>query len=392
MPKFKFMIERFEKQNVLRFSKKFPAVAILGPRQCGKTTLAKMIVQDLNTSAVYLDLEKGSDRAKLEQPETFFEDNQDKTIVLDEIQLMPALFSHLRSAIDSHRKPFRFLLLGSASPDLIRGSSESLAGRIAFVELQPFNLLEIKNNNIKDHFFYGGFPEVALEADKSSALDWLEQFIQTYIMRDLPSYGLPATPTQTRRLVEMLAWNNGNLLNYSNIAKSLGVSHNTIKHYLEFLRGSYMVYELEPFHFNIKKRLSKSSKLYFTDTGMLHRLLRIENYSALLGTPFLGNAWEAYVINQIKALKPERLYLYFYRTYSGAEIDLVLTKGLQPIASVEIKFSDEPSLTRGNTTSIQDLGTEQNFIVVQGEQDYRKRENLTVCGVKEFLINYLPYL
>ncbi len=388
------MQDRLQHKKLARFAKKFPAVAIIGPRQCGKTTLAKVYAEKANTPFLYLDLEKTSDRAKLENAELFFGDNEDKTLILDEIQLMPQLFSSLRSAIDQNRKPLRFLLLGSAHPNLIRSSAESLAGRITYIELQPFNLFELDKTktSVNDHFFYGGFPEVILDDDVQQRRDWLDQFINTYIQRDLPLYGLQASQNQTRRLVEMMAWNAGTLLNYSSLGKSLGVSHNTLKAYLDFLEGAFMLFELKPFHPNIKKRLTKSSKFYFTDSGLLHRLLRLINYNELLGTPFLGNSWEGYVITQIIGLKNDDTQLYFYRTYSGAEMDLVLVKGQNPVASIEIKFSESPSLSRGNTSSINDLGTENNFIVIPGVQDYRKSETLTVCGLEVFLEFYLPNL
>lgn len=387
------MIKRTREAKLERYAQRFPAIAIIGPRQCGKTTLAKEFVKNRGWEFIYVDIEKASDREKLENAELFFQDNRHKTIVIDEVQLMPELFSAMRSAIDEDRRPMRFLLLGSANPDIVRGVSESLAGRIAYLELQPFNMLELKEEpiSLREQHFYGGFPDVILDKDAEGRLEWLDNFISTYIQRDLPMYGLSASPVQARRLLEMLAWSNGNLLNYSSVGKSLGVSHVTLKNYMEYLTGSFVVMELEPYHFNIKKRLTKSSKVYFRDTGILHRFLKIRSFDELLGTPFLGASWEAFVINQINALKPEDVELFFYRTYSGAEMDLVLVKGLRPVASVEIKFSEKPALSRGNTTSIQDLGTEANYIIVPGEQDYRKSETLRVCGVREFLEGYLPF-
>lgn len=388
------MIIRTRQKKLERYAKSFPAIAIIGARQCGKTTLAKEFVKSTGHDFVYVDIEKPSDRDKLKNAELFFGDNKDKTVVIDEVQLMPELFSAMRSAIDEDRRPMRFLLLGSANPDIIKGVSESLAGRIAYLQLQPFSLLELEGQEIpiREQHFFGGFPDVILEKDNETRIDWLDNFISTYVQRDLPMYGLPISPIHTRRLLEMLAWINGNLLNYSSVGKSLGVSHVTLKSYMEYLNGSFVTMELEPFHFNIKKRLTKSTKVYFTDTGLLHRFLKLNSFNDLLGTPFLGASWEAYVINQIRALTSDELDLFFYRTYSGAELDLVLAKGMQPVASVEIKFSEKPDLSRGNTTSIQDLGTTQNFIIVPGEQDYRKSETLRVCGVQQFLEGYLPYL
>lgn len=386
------MLQRNKSKKLQRYAGSFPAIALIGARQCGKTTLAKEYVKSTGREFVYVDVEKPSDREKLRNPELFFNDNKDKIVVIDEVQLMPELFSAMRSAIDEDRRPLRFLVLGSANPDIMKGVSESLAGRIAYVELQPFNLQELESLEIpvREHHFYGGFPNAILEKDIQSRLDWLDNFISTYIQRDLPMYGLPISPVQTRRLLEMLAWINGNLLNYSSVGKSLGVSNVTLKSYLEFLNGSFITMELESFHFNIKKRLTKSTKLYFRDTGILHRFLKLNSFNDLLGTPFLGASWEAYVINQIQSLKNDEVDLFFYRTYSGAEIDLVLARGMKPVAAVEIKFSEQPVLSRGNTTSIQDLGTTQNFIIVPGDQDYRKSETLRVCGVQQFLESYLP--
>ncbi|MEX0965631.1 MAG: ATP-binding protein [Bacteroidia bacterium] len=386
------MIERARTKKLARYAKTFPAIAIIGPRQCGKTTLAKAFVKSMEREYVYVDVEKASDRDKLENPELFFADHRDKTVVIDEVQLMPALFSALRSAIDEDRRPMRFLLLGSANPDIMKDTSETLAGRLAYLELQPFNIEELKAHEISvgEHHFFGGFPNAILEKDSEARLDWLDNFIATYIQRDLPMYGLPTSPVQTRRLLEMLAWLNGKLLDYSNIGKSLGVSHVTLKSYLEYLHASFVTMELEPFHFNIKKRLTKSSKVYFRDTGVLHRFLKLANYNELLSTPFLGNSWETYVINQIYSLKNDEVELFFYRTYSGAELDLVLAKGMKPMATVEIKFSEKPDLTRGNTTSIKDLGSTDNYVIVPGEQDYRKSETIRVCGLRQFLEGYLP--
>ena len=371
----------------------FPIIGIVGPRQCGKTTLVKQILPSFGKETVYLDLEKTSDLDKLRDAELFLSHQKDNCVILDEIQRSPELFPLIRALVDENRDTLRYILLGSASPNLLRQSSESLAGRIAYIELSPFNLLEIKEyKDLNSHHFWGGFPNSILAKSQKAARIWLNNFIKSYIERDLPSLGFPASSDTLRKLLEMIAWSNGNLLNYSNLSKSLGITNHTLKSYIDILEDAFIIRRLPPYHFNQKKRLVKSTKIYLRDTGILHRLLRIEDYNQLFGHPILGGSWEAYVIEQIHSLIGDEIELYFYRTHAGAEVDLVLVKALLPIATIEIKFSSSPSPQRGLINCIEDLKTSKNFIITPASDDYPAKGNITICNIETFLQRYLPQL
>jgi predicted AAA+ superfamily ATPase len=370
----------------------FPAIGILGPRRVGKTTLVKQFIDTLSEPHIYLDLEKPSDYEKLNEAELYFSQHSDKCLVLDEIQIRPELFAIIRAAIDENKKPLRFILLGSASPDLIRNSAESLAGRISYLHIQPFSLVELANENPTKHHFRGGFPESYLAPEDKLSIAWLEAFIKTYIERDLPLLGLPASPILTRRFWEMLAWQNGQLFNASNIGKSLGVSYHTVKTYLDFIEGAFMVKTIHPFVANIKKRLVKSPKIYISDTGLLHRLLRINDYDQLLGMPNLGASYEAYVLQQILAEKPGDLDVYFYRTHNGTEVDFVLARANQAVATIEVKFTSSPSASKSLKQGIADLKTANNYIVVPKSESFQKSAQIKVSSLFDFLTNELPAL
>lgn len=362
-----------------------PVIGILGPRQVGKTTLAKSFVETLPKESVYLDLEKPSDARKLTEPELYLRANQDRCVVIDEVQLMPALFPLIRALVDELRVPLRFILLGSATPDIIRNSSESLAGRIAYLQLSPFTRQEIPEVPIQHHHFVGGFPNSVLAKSNKQALRWMDDFISTYITRDLPLLGMPANPQMTRRLWEMLAWQNGNLLNSSALAKSLGITNHTVNTYIDFLEGAFMVQRIQPFFSNMKKRLVKAPKVYLSDTGLLHRLLNVETFDSLFGSPLLGASWEAFVLNQLMAEKPKNMDVFFYRTHAGTEVDFVLTIAMKPVAAVEVKYTSTPSVSKGFLTGIEDLGTIQNFIITPMDDEYPIKEHITVIGLDRFL-------
>lgn len=362
-----------------------PVIGILGPRQVGKTTLAKSFVETLQKQSVYLDLEKPSDMRKLSEPELYLQANQDKCVVIDEVQLMPSLFPLIRALVDENRVPLRFILLGSATPDIIRNSSESLAGRISYLQLNPFSRQEIPDIPIRDHHFLGGFPNSILAKNSKQSLRWIDDFISTYITRDLPILGMPANPSMTRRLWEMLAWQNGNLLNSSSLAKSLGITNHTVNTYIDFLEGAFMVQRIQPFFSNVKKRLVKAPKVYLSDTGVLHRLLNVESFDALFGSPLLGGSWEAFVLNQIMTEKPKNMDVFFYRTHAGTEVDFVLTIAMKPIASIEVKFTSTPSVSKGFLTGIEDLETSHNFIITPMDDEYPIKEHITVIGLDRFL-------
>ncbi|MFO7825805.1 MAG: ATP-binding protein [Cyclobacterium sp.] len=362
----------------------FPVTGLIGPRQVGKSTFAKSFAY--NMPLVYLDLEKDSDLNKLNDPELFFTSIPDHTIVLDEIQHKPALFPLIRSLVDERRIPGRFVILGSASPELLKQSSESLAGRINYLEMFPLNLLEVEERiSLADLWLQGGFPEPALNESNKYKQAWYGSFIQSYIYRDLPSLGLSANPNTIRQLLMMLASLNGATLNYSMLAKSLGISMPTVKTYLGYFVNAFLVTELSPWHVNVKKRLVKSPKIYFRDTGMLHYLLGIKTMEGLYGNISVGNSWEAFVIHQVKsALLPDD-GIYYYRTQDGAEIDLLIRRENRWFAAAEIKLSLSPKLTKGTYIAMKDLEIDQLYIITPGVDKYAYDSKAQVIGIQGFL-------
>lgn len=359
----------------------FPAVGITGPRQAGKTTLAKMLVEKLERPSVYLDLELPSDLNKLRAPELFLRENEDKLVVIDEVQRLPEIFPLLRSLIDLRREPGRFLILGSASPELLRQSSETLAGRISYLELTPFHQRELPPVPERAHWLRGGFPPALLADSDARAFQWLNDFITTFIERDLPQFGLNAPPQVLRRLLLMLIGVHGNLLNYSTLARSLGISSPTVKHYMAYLESAYFTRFLSPWHTNVKKRLVKTPKIYLRDTGVLHTLAGIADTNELFGHAILGASWEGYVVQQILANLPPRLQPFFYRTKDGSELDLILVKGNQVQLAVEIKMSDQPTLSRGNRLALADLGNPPLYLITPSGGDYPLEEGIRVVGL-----------
>lgn len=294
------ILERTLQPEILKRLRYYPVTGIIGSRQTGKTTLVKQISPFIDKQVIYLDLESESDYKKLEHPELYFAQHTDKCIIIDEVQHKPELFPVLRSVIDRKRQPGQFIILGSASPGMLRQSSESLAGRISYLQLHPFNFLEVHEYvAIYDHWFTGGFPLALLSKEKSISGLWIDDFIKSYIHRDLPALGLTANPVLIRRLWTMLAHLNGQILNYAEIGRSLQMSSPTIKTYIDFFENSFLVRRLEPFFINIKKRIVKSPRIYLTDTGILHHLLNVSDFENLQANPVIGKSWEAYVINQI---------------------------------------------------------------------------------------------
>jgi predicted AAA+ superfamily ATPase len=387
------MIERKLTRQLVSFIAKFPVIGIVGPRQVGKTTLVKSILHNIEKETIYLDLESPEDFNKLIDAELFLKGFEDHTVIIDEVQRKPELFPILRSLVDRKRVSGRFVLLGSASPDLIRDSSESLAGRIVYLELNPFDIYELKNNSTIEHLWLkGGFPNAVLEDNDDISKQWMQSFIKTYIERDLPLLGLKAPVQSTEKLWTMLAHTNGNLLNYSQISGSLGVSSNTVKSYIQFFEKSFLIRTLPPFFLNTKKRLVKSPKLYFRDTGILHHMLRVFNLNDLYGHPGLGNSWESFVIQQIINSLPIGFDTHFYRTQDGSELDLVISKGINIIAGVEIKYSNAPGLSRGNNLAIETLKSHNNFIITPSSGDFPMKTNVQVCNLERFIHHYLPEL
>ena len=347
----------FIKRNILNQLQKyltiFPAIAILGPRQCGKSTLVKSLNKNFR-EILYLDLQKESDLNKLSEPELFFETNKDKIICLDEIQLVPKLFSVLRSIIDGNRVNGKFILLGSASPELIQQTSESLAGRIGMLHLSPFLINELnyqESFNLQKFWFRGGFPNSYLAQNDENSSIWLENYIRTYIERDIPQLGFQIPALQLKRLLTMCAHNQGQQLNLSKLGESMGLTHPTIRRYIDLLEQTFIVRIIQPYEVNIKKRLVKSPKVFVRDSGILHQLLAISSFNSLLGNPVFGSSWEGIVIENVIVNMPGWDY-FFYRTATGDEIDLLLKKGNQIIA-IECKASDAPKVTKGFYRSLE---------------------------------------
>jgi len=384
------MINRLKTKNLIEILNYFPVLGIVGPRQVGKTTLAKVISKEIEREVLYLDLENPSDLSKLTDPVLFFSNNEDKCIILDEVQRKPDLFPVLRSMIDQNRVAGRFLILGSASPDLIRDSSESLAGRIAYEELCPMNLMEVSGlKSVEEHWISGGYPDAMLAPNNKIRKVWLQNFIQTYVERDLPLLGLNIDRAIIKKLWTMIAHINGNVLNMSNLSKSLELTSTTIKKYLSFLEQAFLIRQLQPYSVNIKKRLVKSPKIYVRDSGILHHLIGIEDLNSLSGNPILGNSWESYVVEQIIQITGNDYVPYFYRTHEGAECDLVLTKSGIPVYGIEIKYTSSPKITKGLRNAFEDLKTKKNFIITPKSDDYFIDKEIRVCSLGTFLEEYI---
>lgn len=361
----------------------FPAVGLLGARQVGKTTLVKNLT--LDRESIYIDLEKASDRAKLKDAELFLKGNADKTVILDEIQLMPELFAALRSLIDEQREPGRFILLGSASPDLIRKSADSLAGRIGYLELPPFFLGEVKYDEMEKLWMRGGFPLSFLAKSERVSQLWRQNFIKTYLERDLAQIGLSTDPRLVERFWMMLANAQGGIWNGESFARALGITRPTVNRFLEYLEGSFMLRVLPSFHHNIKKRLVKSPKVFIRDTGLLHSLTGIDSMDALRNLVLIGASWEGFVIEQITATFGEAYEYYFYRTHQGAECDLLLVKNGMVKVAIEIKNTLSPKLTKGLQISMEDTGAEEGVVICRIEEGYPLSDKVRAVGLKEFL-------
>jgi predicted AAA+ superfamily ATPase len=383
------MIERSIKQELLKTINNFPVTGIIGPRQVGKTTLAKELAKSIGKKSIYIDLENPRDQIKLSDPVLFFESHLDKCVILDEIQLMPELFSVIRSMVDIKREASRYILLGSASPILIRQSSQSLAGRIAYIELSGFNVSELSLKSQSSLWQRGGFPDAYLATDNDIWLQWIYNFIKTYVERDLPALGLKISPKVMHNLWTMIAHSHGQVINFSKIGRSLEWSSTSIKKYIDFLENAFLIRQLHPYHANIKKRIVKSPKVFIRDSGILHYLLNITTKEDLQGHPVKGHSFEGFVIEQIMQKLPNNFKAYFYRTQHGAECDLVLTKASKPVMAIEIKYSSSPKLTKGNQISFDDIGAQYNYVITPNSDDFLIDKNTRVCSLNDFIKKYI---
>jgi hypothetical protein len=378
-------IQRSHHLEVVEYLEEFPIVGLLGPRQCGKSTLAKEILKTVPKETIYIDLERDSDINKLNQPELFFESNKDKLICLDEIQRKPDLFPLLRSLVDSGGINGRFLILGSASPDLIRQSSESLAGRIAYIELTPFSLKEVYNGHfdLMEYWNRGGFPKSYLAKSDRISVIWRENYIRNFLERDISQFGFNISVGNMRRLWTMLAHVHGQEINYSKLSNSLQVSHTTIRNYIDILVETFMVRLIKPYHSNFGKRIVKAPRIYLRDTGILNTLLGIDTAQDLFGHPVFGASWEGLVTENLLAVL-QSFEAYYFRTTAGAEVDLILERGSKKIM-IECKASKSPSLSKGFYNIKKDLKPYASWIIAPVEESYQIEKDVIVGNIKHFI-------
>ena len=379
------MIERLLANELTRLMRTFPAVGLLGPRQIGKTTLAKAIAADAN--ALYLDLENPADLEKLTDPRGYLQSRHGRLVVLDEVQRVPGLFQVLRGVIDERielgEPTGQFLLLGSASNELLRQSGESLAGRIAYIELSSLDAREVASADQDRLWIRGGFPRAFLADDEEASAVWREQFIRTYLERDVPALG-PRIPAETlRRFWTMLAHGQGGLLNAANLARSLAVDGKTVAKYLDLMVDLLLVRRLPPFHTNARKRLVKSPKVYVRDSGIVHTLLRLDDEESVLGHPVAGKSWEGFAIETLLRASPSRTRASFYRTATGVEADLVLELPRSQLWAIEFKRGIAPRTGRGLATALEDLQPDRAFIVNTSDERYPVKAGVEAIGLRE---------
>jgi hypothetical protein len=382
------MIRRRSFQSVLNALGRQAAVALIGPRQVGKTTLAHEIAE--GSDAIYLDLEARADRDRLADPILYLKEYEDRLVILDEIHRVPELFQELRGLIDEGRRrgkrTGRFLILGSASLDLLRQSGESLAGRIEYVELNPLDVLEAAPDAeaMKNLWVRGGFPDSFLAGSDADSLTFRQSFIRTYLERDVPQFGRRIPAETLERLWTMLAHSLGTVLNASKLAAGLSISAPTVTSYIDLLVDLLLVRRLRPFHANVKKRLVKSPKVYVRDSGLVHALLGIEDHNALAGHPVVGMSWEGFVIENLLAVAPPRTLASYYRTLAGAEIDLLLElPGKRGLWAIEIKRGLTASPSKGFHNARADLNPKRSFVVYSGEEHYSITKDIEAIGFRE---------
>ena len=391
------IIPRLVQSKVAQLLEEFPAVALLGPRQVGKTTLALSLAEALGESALYLDLELPSDRAKLSDPELYLNQHEDRLVILDEIHRVPGIFDTLRSLIDRRRRKGNrsrhFLLLGSASIDLLHQSAETLAGRIAYEELTPLTVAEVADsgpNAANRLWVRGGFPDSFLAASDEKSFRWRAAFIQTYLERDVPVLG-PRIPAETlRRYWQMLAHNQSQMLNAAQLASGLGVSGHTVARYLDIMVDLLLVRRLQPWATNAKKRLVRTPKVYVRDSGLLHALLDIRDMETLMGHPVVGASWEGMLIENVLAALPANARSTFYRSAAGAEIDLVIEFNAKDRWAIEIKRSiSNPAPNKGFYIGCEDIRATRQIVLYPGDERYSLDAKTEVMPLRIFLSNVL---
>ena len=382
------MYQRQSQQKLIQHLQQFPAVGLLGPRQVGKTTLA-FAQKALYPDALYLDLELPSAQRQLDDPEAFLMAHAQQLVILDEVQRMPELFGILRGVIDQRRRmgqaSGQFLLLGSATGVLMQQSSESLAGRVAYVELPPLQAAEIFAElpsiaDLNALWVRGGFPLSWLAHSDADSMTWREVFISTYLEKDIPALGPRIPATTLRRLWTMLAHHQGELLDQSKLAAALAISGQTVSRYIDLLCDLMLVRRLPAWHGNVGKRLIRSPKVYVRDSGLVHALLGLSNWDALLGHPVAGSSWEGFVLEQLINAAPQA-EASFYRTSNGAEVDLVLTFRNQQTWAIEIKRSSAPTVSRGYYQAATDLGAARKLLVAPVEKTYPIKDGIQVVDV-----------
>lgn len=381
------VIPRILADEVRKALSRQAAVALMGPRQVGKTTLALEIGGEQN--AVYLDLEDRDDRNRLSNPALYFENVEDQLVILDEIHRMPDLFEALRGVIDKGRRKGkgkgRFLILGSASIDLLRQSGETLAGRIAYIDLGPLSALEIEDTRVARERLWlrGGFPDSYLANSDRESFELRKDFIRTYLERDVAMFGPRIPATTLERLWTMLAHRQGTLLNSSDLARALEVSTQSVTRYIDLLVDLLLVRRLQPYHPNVSKRLVKSPKVYVRDSGLVHTLLGIETQNQLAGHPVVGLSWEGYVIETLLSVLPWRSSAFFYRTAAGAEIDLVIEHRDGTVWAIEIKRALSAKVERGFHLACEDIKPARSFVVHAGQDRYPLSEKLEGIGIRD---------
>jgi len=386
------MIKRQIETDIVQLLEEFPAVGVLGPRQVGKTTLAEAIAASNKPEPIYLDLERPSEAARLREPEGYFELHKGKLIILDEIQRVPELFQILRGVIDRRRKEGlrtgQFLILGSASLDLLKQSSESLAGRIAYKELTGLTVEEVEQKTSADLdrlWLRGGFPDSFLAKSDEASLRWRLNFISTYLERDVPQLGPRIPAVMLRNLWTMLAHSQGGQLNIAQLGNNLDVAASTAKRYIELLEDLLLIRTLRPWSGNVGKRLVKAPKVYIRDSGVTHALLNLTTLDDLLGHPVVGASWEGFVLENLLSSLPVGLTPWFYRTSAGAEIDLVIEKNSKERYAIEIKRSQAPSVSKGFHLGCEDIEATKRFIVYPGKERFPVTKSITAIPILDMM-------